>query len=131
MKIKEIYAVINKIKEGYEGKDLSAIIGMVEPPTAEYLNILKKGLETDFEEYSQIHVGLYIDSIVMDKDLATVNFHWEGEWEPRSDKLRFKEKGNAVFKIKGEKKMKLSAIEGDNPFGIYLSKEIISKERKG
>lgn len=131
IRIKEIYAMVNMIKEAYTGKDLASIIGIVEPSPAEFLNILKRGLETDFDEFRKIRLGFYIDSIVMDKDMATVNLHWEGEWEPRSDKMVLKEKGNAIFKIKGEKKMKFSAIEGDNPFGIYLLKDHISKERRG
>lgn len=129
IRIKEIYAIVNKIKEGYEEKDLSAFLLVMEPPTLDSLNSLKKGLESDFEEYSTIHLGFNIDSIVMGKDLASVNLHWEGEWEKKRDKIRFKEKGNALFKIKGEKKMKLSSIEGDNPFGISISKGLISKER--
>lgn len=129
IRIKEIYAVVNKLKEGYEEKDLSVFLGVMEPPTLDSLDSLKKGLESDFERYSSIHLGFNIDSIIMDKDLASVNLHWEGEWEKKSDKIRFKEKGNALLKIKGEKKMKLSSIEGDNPFGISISKDLISKER--
>lgn len=130
-RIEEVYTIVNKIREGYEEEDLNAVLGIMEPPTLDSLNALKKGLETDFKEYSEIHLGIHIDGIVMDKDLTTVNLHWEGEWEQKSDKVRFKERGNATFKIKGEKKMKLAFIEGDSPFGISLSKELTTKEKEG
>lgn len=131
IRIKGIYAIVNKLKEGYREKDLVAFLGIVDPQMSDSAGALKNGLETDFNESGSIDLEFRIDGIILDKDLATVNLHWEGEWEKKSDKVRLKEKGNAIFKIRGEKELRLSSIEGDNPFGIFLSRELISKEKGG
>lgn len=131
VRIKEVYSTIDRIREKYEEKDLQAFLAIIEPQAEDLSNNLKKGLETDFAKYDKIHLRFRIDEIIMDKDLSIVKLHWDGEWEQRSDKGRFRETGNASLKIKGEKKMELSAIDGDNPFGISLSRKPVAKERGG
>ncbi|HLF86692.1 MAG TPA: hypothetical protein VI584_06400, partial [Nitrospiria bacterium] len=120
VRIKEIYSTIDMIREKYEEKDLQAFLAIIEPQADDLSNNLKKGIETDFANYDKIHLRFRIDEIIMDKDLSIVKLHWDGEWEQRSDKGRFRETGNASLKIKGEKKTKLLSIDGDNPFGISL-----------
>ncbi|HLF85715.1 MAG TPA: hypothetical protein VI584_01400, partial [Nitrospiria bacterium] len=130
-RIKDIYSTINMIRERYEEKDLQAFLAIIEPQAEDISNNLKKGIEADFANYDEIRLRFRIDEIIMDKDLSIVKLHWDGEWKQRSDKGRFRETGNASLKIKGEKKVKLSAIDGDNPFGISLSREPVAKERGG
>ncbi len=131
VRIKELYSTIDRIREKYEEKDLQAFLATIDPQAEDLSNNLKKGLETDFANYDKIHLRFRIDEIIMDKDVSMVKLHWDGEWEQRSDKGKYRETGNASLKIKGEKKIKLSAIDGDSPFGISLSREPVAKERGG
>ena len=131
VRIKEIYSTIDMIREKYEQKDIPAFLAIIEPLAEDLSNNLKNGIETDFANYDKIHLRFRIDEIIMDKDLSIVKLHWDGEWGQRSDKARFRETGNASLKIKGDKKTKLLSIDGDNPFGISLSREPIAKESGG
>ncbi|MEK7824810.1 MAG: hypothetical protein AAB266_00140 [Nitrospirota bacterium] len=131
VRIKEIYSTIDMIREKYEQKDIPAFLAIIEPLAEDLSNNLKNGIETDFANYDKIHLRFRIDEIIMDKDLSIVKLHWDGEWEQRSDKGKFRETGNASLKIKGEKKTKLLSIDGDNPFGVSLSREPVVIERGG
>lgn len=131
IRIRRISTLISDIKNGYEAKDLTAILSLLDPPDSDYIADLKRRLEADFDNYSSMQLSLYIDMITIERDNAAVSLHWEGDWEKRSDKARIKEKGNTTFRIKGEAEMKLSSIDGDNPFGISFSKGFPPKEREG
>ena len=82
------------------------------------LRRLELEIERDFAIYDRINVDFGIDRVLVEGSDAAVYFHWQGQWQRKTDDQPLRERGHAILHLVGHKDMVLSSVEGDSPFGI-------------
>ena len=114
MRIRKTVDMVNDLKANYEQHD-DHILTMF---SAEYLSKpeMKNAILQDIEKFNTISLNIFIDRIVIDKDMGNVTVHWNGSW---GDSIKtFREGGSAVIVIRYGDGLRVMDIKGESPFGI-------------
>ncbi len=114
MRIRKTVDMVNELKANYEQHD-DQILSMF---SAEYLSKpeMKNAILQDMEKFNTISLNIFIDRIVIDKDMGNVTVHWNGSWG--DSKKTFREGGSAVIIIRYGDGLRVMDIKGESPFGI-------------
>ncbi len=114
MRIRNTVDMVNQLKGLYEQHDE----GMLTLFSAEYISErgMKDAILQDMEKFNTISLNIFIDRIVIDKDMGNVTVHWKGSW---GDSIKtFREGGSAVIVIRYGDGLRVMDIKGESPFGI-------------
>jgi len=114
MRIRKTVDMVNDLKANYEQHD-DHILTMF---SAEYLSKpeMKNAILQDMEKFNTISLHIFIDRILIDKDMGNVTVHWNGSWG--DSKKTFREGGSAVIVIRYGDGLRVMDIKGESPFGI-------------
>jgi hypothetical protein len=63
-------------------------------------------------------VDFGIDRVLIDGSDVAVYFHWQGQWQRKTEDQPVRERGHAILRLVGHQNLALSGAEGDIPFGM-------------
>ena len=115
-RVRKIDATVEGIRQAYTSKNTDAFRGLLMP--LESLRLLEAEVQRDFAAYERISLDFTIDRVMMEGADVAVYFHWQGQWQRKSDEQPLRERGHAVIRLVGQQSLALSAVEGDAPFGM-------------
>ncbi|TLY37782.1 MAG: hypothetical protein E6K60_03555 [Nitrospirae bacterium] len=114
--VRKIDEAVEQLRQSYIHKDPKAFHELLMP--LDSLRRLELEIERDFAIYDRINVDFGIDRVLVEGSDAAVYFHWQGQWQRKTDDQPLRERGHAILHLVGHKDMVLSSVEGDSPFGI-------------
>jgi len=115
-RVRKIDATVERLRQAYTSKDADAFHGLLMP--AESLRLLEAEIRRDFAAYDRISLDFAIDRVMVEGSDVAVFFHWQGQWQRKSDEQPQRERGHAVIRLVGDQNLALSGVDGDAPFGM-------------
>jgi len=114
--VRSIDATVERIRQAYVNKDAQAFHALLMP--LDSLRRLELEVERDFAIYERINLDLGIDRVLIEGTDVAVYFHWQGQWQRKTDDQPFRERGHAILRLVGHQNLALSGVDGDAPFGM-------------
>ena len=115
-RVRKIDATVERLRQAYTSKDADAFRGLLMP--TESLRLLETEIRRDFAAYDRISLDFAIDRVMVEGSDVAVFFHWQGQWQPKSNEQPQKERGHAIIRLVGDQNLALSGVGGDAPFGM-------------
>jgi hypothetical protein len=126
--VRSIDAMVESIRKAYVNKDGPAFHSLLMP--LESLRRLEMEAERDFAIYERITVDFGIDRVLIDDTDVAVYFHWQGQWQRKTDDQPVRERGHAILRLVGHQNLALSGVDGDIPFGM-ASRRVTGERSQG
>ena len=126
--VRRIDATIEQIRQAYIRKDASAFHTLLMP--LDSLRRLEDEVERDFAVYDRINLDFSIDRVLVEDTDVGVYFHWQGQWERKTDPQPLRERGHAIIRLVGHQNLALSGVEGDTPFGMYSRRLPVERQKE-
>jgi len=114
--VRTIANTVEQIRQAYTGKDTGVFQKLFMP--LDRLRKMEADIRGDFALYEQISLDITIDRVMVEGADVAVHFHWQGQWQAKSDEPPLRERGHAIFRMVGYQTLTLSAVDGDVPFGM-------------
>jgi hypothetical protein len=114
--VRSIDATVERLRQAYVNKDPPGFQALLMP--LDSLQKLALEVERDFAIFERIQLDMGIDRVLIESTDVSVYFHWEGQWQRKTDDPPIRERGHAILRLVGHQDLALSGIEGDAPFGM-------------
>ena len=115
-RFERIVEAVRSLQNAYMAQNQEGIKDLLLP--LETLERWERGIQRDFQTYSDIEIDLSIDRMVINGDLISVLISWQGEWKESPEKQSVKERGHGTLHWSGTHVILLTGVEGDLPFGM-------------
>ena len=114
--VRSIDATVERMRLAYVNKDARSFQALLMP--LDSLQRLELEVERDFAIYDRIQLDIGIDRVLIEGTDVAVYFHWQGQWQRKTDDQAIRERGHAILRLVGHQDLALSGIDGDAPFGM-------------
>jgi hypothetical protein len=115
-RFQRVVQAIKTLETAYINEDTSAFHELLLP--LENLNRLEDQVQQDFAAFSNIHLDLTIDRIIIDGDRISAFVSWQGDWQRTPEEAFTRSRGHGVLLWSGTHVILLRGTEGDLPFGM-------------
>ena len=115
-RFQRVVQAINTLESAYVNQDAQAFHELLLP--LEQLEILESETQQDFATFSNIHLDLTLDRILIDGNRISAFISWQGTWNRSSQDSNESASGHGVLLWSGNQVILLRGIQGDIPFGI-------------